>query len=132
MNRIDDLKKWIHDWLAAKYPTLPIYSEDVPQGKAFPRISFRVTSTAYVSPREDISVTIEIHDNSPNTTIIDNMTGDIIGNGNPLNATGLDHARACGNDYAFHIYLDGRNETVTGEEYKRQRNINFSVRFYNF
>ncbi len=132
MNRIDDFKKWIRDWLIAKYPTYPIYSEDIPVSKTFPRISYRVTSSSVsMHPREDLSLSLEIHDTSTNTTTIDNMTGDIIGDGNNLNATGLDHKAVSGDHYAFHIYLDNRNETLTSEEYTRQRNLNFNVKLYN-
>ena len=126
------LKKYIKDWLKAKFPTISNYSEDVPQNNAtYPRIIYRISSSDQSSfPREDFGLMIQIHSNKTDTTDIDILAGNIVGDGDLINPTGLNFLVVNQVGLEFHSYLTSRDEELTSEQYQRQRNLSFILKTY--
>ena len=126
------LKKYIKDWLKSKFPTITNYSEDVPQNNAtYPRIVYRINSSDQSSfPREDFGLVIQIHSNKTDTTDIDTLAGDIVGDGNLSNPTGLNYLVVNQAGLVFHSYLINRDEELSSEQYQRQRNLSFILKTY--
>jgi hypothetical protein len=132
MKAVNELKKYIVDWIKVKVPNIPVYTEEIPQEKqkTFPRIMFSMTNTDLNEAREDVYIRIEIHGNKTDTTQIDNICGTIVGNGAVIGATGLDHHLISTSTLKAHIYLTARDEELTNETYLRQRNITFNIKAY--
>ena len=128
----NSLKKYIKGWLKAKFPSIVSYSEDVPQNNAaYPRIVYRINSSDQSSfPREDFSLTIQIHSNKTDTSDIDILAGEIVGDGDSENPSGLNFLVVNQDRLLFHSYLTNRDEELKSEQYQRQRNLSFVLKTY--
>jgi|GEM_PF-884562 len=125
-----ELRKQIQTFLLTKCPR--VYYERATQTAVYPYIVFSlVDSREEEGNREDFDLEVDIWDNSQSTTAIETLTGDVDGDGDISNATGL-HRKLfyTSNTLSAKVYRDRRLSIIDEDVRIRRRQLRYYIQTY--
>jgi hypothetical protein len=129
MNTLE-LKKAIETFLKTK--ATRVYQRKAPVNASFPYVVWNMPSsdTEY-SKREDIILEVDIWDNSNLTIVIDTLVGNIDGDGDIKNPTGLHRKNIFTNNVlSAKIYRTNRYEIEDENETLVRRQLRYKIQTY--
>lgn len=127
---IIELQKQIYDFLKTKSDR--VYFEDAPDNATYPYIVYDMPSSfENYSNREDFLLEIDFWDNATNTKPIETLVGDVDGDGDIKNPTGL-HRKMIYIDgtLSAKIYKDGRFNIRDEDKRVKHRQLRYRVQTY--
>jgi hypothetical protein len=129
MNTLE-LKKAIETFLKTK--ATRVYQRKAPAGVSFPYIVWNMpSSNSEYSKREDIILEVDVWDNSNLTIIIDTLVGNIDGDGDIKNPTGLHRKNIFSNGVlSAKIYRTNRYEIEDENETLVRRQLRYKIQTY--
>lgn len=119
-----ELQKQIRLFLLTKCDR--VFKEEADDNAMFPYVVFSLGTGIPNEERMDFYLDIDVWDNKQDTTNLETLANNIIGDGNKLNATGLDHKTI----NAATFYLENRNVIKDPDARIKRRLLRFIIQTY--
>jgi hypothetical protein len=124
-----ELQKQIVTFLKTK--STRVYFEEAPDNATYPYVVYNLPNSISAFNREDFSLEIDVWDNVNNTTALETLVGNIDGNGDLTNPTGLNYKNIyVSNKLAATFYRESR--LIIRDEDKRikRRQLRYRIKTY--
>lgn len=127
---IIELQKQIYTFLKTKADR--VYYENAPDDAIYPYIVYDFPSSLEnYSNREDFMLEIDVWDNATNTKPIETLVGDVDGDGDVANPTGLHRKQIYVNGtLSAKIYKEGRYNIRDEDRRIRHRQLRYRIQTY--
>lgn len=125
-----ELKKQIQTFLLTCCDN--VYYERADNISSFPYVVFNLTDSFGVEGnREDFTLEIDVWDNTQNTLTLETIVGNIDGDGDLFDATGLHRRLITSLDlFSAKIYRDRRINITDTDERIRRRHLKYDIQCY--
>lgn len=128
MNVIE-FKKQIGAFLETKCDR--VYYRKASNKKTYPYITFNFVDSRELEDREDFDVEIDVWDKGNGSTAIETLVGEIDGDGDKLNASGLNRKRIyVEGKVAARLYRDRRQDIIDDDDRIQRRQLKYISHTY--